>query len=400
MLFLFLAVIGSGCAQMSSALLTLSLKATRIDEAGAAGVISLATGVAGVFTVVALPLVGRLSDLSRSRYGRRRPWLLVGAASYVVGSLVMLAAANAWMLTAGNLFLTLGAVCTQVVATALIADQLPPDRRGPAAALVSLGTPLGALIGTGIGQVFNTSLTAQMLIPAVFALFAIGTLAVVLRDPQFLQERPQLNLREFLGTFWVDPVRHPGFALVFTSRMLVFSGVAAINAYQVIYLLSELHVDPARISGAVLLTVVINAGLTILVAPALGRVSDRLGVRKPFILVAAVVLGIGLYLASLADSLPTYLMACAVVALGQGVYFSVELALATQLLPDPDNPAKDLAIIKLADNLPVSIVAAVAPALLTVGAADGAQNYAAVFITGGISAVLGGLVILFIRAAR
>lgn len=400
MLLLFIAVVGSGCAQMASALLTLSLKATLISESGAAGIISLATGVAGVFTVIALPLVGRLSDLSRSRYGRRRPWLLVSAGSYILGALVMLSATNAWMVTASNLFLTLGAVCTQVVANALLADQFPEDRRGPVAALISLGTPIGALIGTGIGQLFSSSLSAQIIVPAVIAVAAISLLAARLHDPQYLLERPHLGLRSFIGTFWVNPIRFPGFALVFTSRMMVFSGVAALNAYQVIYLLSDLHVSTDNISSAVLLTVVINAGLTMLIAPALGRVSDRIGRRKPFIVAAALVLGVGLYLASLATSLPTYLAACAVVAVGQGVYFSVELALATQVLPDPENPAKDLGIIKLADNLPVSIVAAIAPALLTVGAAPGMQNYAAVFITGGVSAILGGLVILFIRTAR
>ncbi len=92
--------------------------------------------------------------------------------------------------------------------------------------------------------------------------------------------------------------------------------------------------------------------------------------------------------------------ACGVVAVGQGVYFAVELALATRVLPDPDNPAKDLAIIKVADNLPVSIVAAVAPTLLAIGAGAAGPNFAALFIAGAISAILGGLVILFVRGAR
>lgn len=79
------------------------------------------------------------------------------------------------------------------------------------------------------------------------------------------------------------------------------------------------------------------------------------------------------------------------------MYFAVELVLATLVLPDPDNPAKDLGILKIADNLPVTIVSTAAPFLLAIG---GGGNYAALFIAGAIAAVIGGLVILFVRGAR
>ncbi|KJL41660.1 hypothetical protein [Microbacterium trichothecenolyticum] len=79
----------------------------------------------------------------------------------------------------------------------------------------------------------------------------------------------------------------------------------------------------------------------------------------------------------------------------------MELALATQVLPDPDNPAKDLGILKIADNLPVSIVAAVASALLAIGAASAAdQHFAALFLAGALSAIVGGFVILLVKGAR
>jgi MFS family permease len=397
---LIVAAVGAGAAQMSAALLTLTLKANTLDASTATTTISLSSGIAGILTLVALPVIGALSDRTRSRLGRRRPYLVGGAVSFALGGVLLIAAPNVPLFIAAHLLITLGFVAAGVTTTALIADQLPKDRRGPSTAFLSLATPIGALLGTLVSVPFGDSLVPLVGIPTVLAVVGMLALAAMMRDPQVDVPRGRLALRELIGVFWVNPVRHPDFAAVFASRMLVFSGVAALNGYQAIYLLRKIGMEPAGLGTAITVTVVVNAGVSLLVAPAIGRLSDRIGVRKPFICAAAVILGAGLVLASLAGSFPTYLLACGVVALGQGVYFAVELAFAMRVLPDPDNPAKDLAIVKVADNLPVSIVSALAPALLAIGAATGEQNFAALFLAGAISAVLGGLVILVVRGAR
>ncbi|WP_394554880.1 MFS transporter [Agromyces sp. MMS24-JH15] len=398
--FLVFAAVGAGAAQMSAALLTLTLKATELDAAAATTTISISSGIAGLLTLFALPIVGTLSDRSRSRLGRRRPFLAAAAVAFVVGGILLVTAPNVPVFVVAHLCVTLGFVFASVTTTALIADQLPADRRGPASAFLSLSTAMGALVGMAVAQPFGATLAPIVGIPTVVAVVALLTLVFVLRDPQVTQPAARFDLRRAVGVFWVNPVKQPRFALVFTSRMLVFSGVAALNGYQAIYLLQRVGLAPAELGGAILLTVVVNLGISLLVAPVIAKLSDRLDVRKPFIVVAAVILGAGLVFASTAQDFPTYLVACGVVALGQGVYFAVELALATRVLPDPENPAKDLAIIKVADNLPVSIVAAVAPALLALGAGAAGPNFAALFLAGAISAILGGLVILFVRDAR
>ena len=401
--FLVFAAVGAAAVQMSTVLLTLSLRATEISGADAASTISLATGLAGIIALVGLPIVGRMSDRSRSRLGRRRPFLLLGAGALVIGSVVMLLSADAWSLTVANLLITIGAICVGVTTTALIAEQLPSDRRGPASALISLSTPMGALIGIGISQPFGGNTTAIVLLPAVIALVGILLLVIFVRDPQVLQDKGEKGrLLDLVGIFWVNPIRHRDFFLAFTSRMLVFSGVAAINSFQALFLIEQLGFAPQELGTAILLTVVINTGVSLLVAPAMGKLSDRIRRRKPFVVTAAIILGAGLVMASQATDFTMYLVAVAVIAIGQGVYFSVELALATQVLPDPENPAKDLALINVANNLPTSIVAAVAPALLAVGVAGGghSSNFAALFIAGAVAALLGGLVISFIRTVK
>jgi hypothetical protein len=58
---------------------------------------------------------------------------------------------------------------------------------------------------------------------------------------------------------------------------------------------------------------------------------------------------------------------------------AVDIALVTQVLPDPANPAKDLGIM----NLPSTLVPTVAPVVLAIGAtAASPQNSAALFVVG------------------
>jgi len=398
--FLVFAMIGAGAAQMSAALLTLTLKATALDAETATTTISISSAVAGILTLLALPVVGTMSDRSRSRFGRRRPYLLLGAAAFAIGGVLLIIAANVPVFVLAHMLITFGFVTANVTIVALLTDQLPADRRGVATALLSMGTPVGALLGMAVAVPFGDQLVPLVGIPTGVAIVSMLLLAAVTRDPKFDFPKTPFDLRQALGVFWVNPLKHADFTWVFTSRMLVFSGVAALNGYQAIYMLQRLHMEPSGLGTSILLTVVVNAGVTMLVAPLIGKISDRIGIRKPFIFVAALILAAGLVLASIAPDFGFYLFACAVVGLGQGVYFAVELVLATQVLPDPDNPAKDLGILKIADNLPVTIVAVAAPALLAIGAGAAGPNFASLFIAGAIAAVAGGFVILLVRGAR
>ncbi|NED88631.1 MFS transporter, partial [Streptomyces sp. SID11233] len=64
-----------------------------------------------------------------------------------------------------------------------------------------------------------------------------------------------------------------------------------------------------------------------------GSLSDRSGRRKPYVLVASCVLGAGLLLVALAQSFALFLVAMAVFGFGQGLYLSVDVALAAAVLP-------------------------------------------------------------------
>lgn len=396
------AAIAQMAAMLSVAILTMPLQANAIDAAGATTVISIVSVFSGIIALVLSPVLGRLSDRTVGRFGRRRPFLVLGGALILVGALVILQATSTALLTLGWVIMTVGQVSSLAALGAVIPDQLAPERRGPASALFGVAGTAGALLGLFIASSFSPNLTPMIMVPAVLAALFLGGFALVLKDdPVSAADRPRFDLAELFGTFWVSPRQHPGFALAFGSRFAIFCAIAAVNAYQAVYLIMGLHIPPADVAGKIFLASAVSGGIALVSAMALGKVSDLVGRRKPFVIISAAIFAVGLLMVALGTDYSAFLVAVAVMGLGQGVYLAVDFALITQVLPDPQNPAKDLGIMNLAMSLPNIAVPAVAPVLLAVGATAAVpQNFFVFFAAAAVAGVIGAALIVPIKNVR
>lgn len=387
---------------LAASILTLSIAAGGIDSARATTVLSAAVTAGGIAQLVGYPLVGRLSDRTASRFGRRRPYLFIGAVVMAIGGALEVVARSTTTLALAYVTLSIGAVCALVACNAIVPDQLPAERRGPASAAIGLGAPIGAVVGIFLAQLGQPDLGLMVLYPTALGIVSALVLAAFITDrPIGRAERPRVTLRMTLTTFWVNPVRHPAFGLAWLSRFCIFFGVSSVNGYQAFYLITVHHIDPATVGTSVLMASLVGTGTAVLFSPLAGKLSDKVGRRKPFVITSAVLFAAGLVLTALAGDFPAFLVAVAVTGLGQGIYFAVDFALITEVLPDPDNTAKDLGIMNLAMSLPSSVVPAIAPTLLAIGASAAApQNYTALFGAGAVAAVIGALAVIPIRGVR
>lgn len=398
------ASVGTNAALLSAAIATLSIKATQLGgQAQAANILSAVVGLAGLATLVGYPVLGRLSDRTTWSLGRRRPYLLIGAVLMALGGLLTVLVSSVPLLILANVVTSIGGASALVAVTAIIPDLWAPERRGPVAALIALGTPVGALVGLALTTPVTGNVGLMVLYPYALAVIATVLLAVVLKDRRLAKtDRPRFDLREFATTFWVNPVTNRNYGLVWWSRLLLFFGVAAVNAYQFLYLLVGLRVgSPQQVGVDIFLATLVLVGVSLVFAPIAAKVSDVIGRRKPFVIVSAALFAVGIVLVTVAKDFPSFLLAIAVVGLGQGIYFAVDLALATQVLPDQQAAGKDLGILNLASTLPSALVPAVAPALLAIGAsAAGQQNFGALFIAGAITSLVGAVLIVFVRGVK
>ena len=125
-----------------------------------------------------------------------------------------------------------------------------------------------------------------------------------------------------------------------------------------------------------------------------GPLSDKVGRRKPFVIVASVVMGIAFFVPVFMPSVTGMIIFTVLVGLGFGSYQAVDSALMSELLPSKDSYAKDLGVLNIAATLPQTI----APVLG--GVVVLSLGYVALFPIGLVLALLGAAAIIPIKSVR
>jgi EmrB/QacA subfamily drug resistance transporter len=115
-----------------------------VDDRAAAWIFSIYV----LFNLVSTPLMAKLSDL----YGRRSIYIM-DVAIFAAGSLVVAAAPSFAILLAGRAIQGVGAGGIFPVASAVIGDTFPPEKRGSALGLIGAVFGLAFIIGPIIGGI-------------------------------------------------------------------------------------------------------------------------------------------------------------------------------------------------------------------------------------------------------
>jgi MFS family permease len=389
---------GGSLVLIAPLLVTLALKVNDLVGADqAASNLALVTGVGSLLSMVSNPLFGRLSDRTTARMGMRRPWMLLGLVAGSIGTLTVAVAPTIPVVLVGW-------CTTQVFFNALLAaqvavlpDQVPVPQRGVVSGILGMSLPLAAVAGTYLVQAFNGIELAMFLAPcAVGGLFVV-VFAARLNDRRLdPADRPPWSLREIAGTFYVNPRRNPDFAWAFASRFMVVMAYAFLVTYQAYYLLHALGRSEHDVPHQIYLGTLAQSVVLITVSPIAGRLSDRIGRRKVFVAVAAVIYAAALLIISTAHDLNGYFLGMAVSGLGFGMYMAVDLALVVDVLPDTGSTAKDLGVLNIAGALPFALAPALAPAILTFGRG----SYTVLYAVAGACALLGAAAISPVKGVR
>ncbi|NUO58794.1 MAG: MFS transporter [Hamadaea sp.] len=364
------------------------------DWVGSVMAFGVISGVAGLFALVAYPLTGALSDRTTSRFGRRRPWIAVGTLLFAV-SLVVLGAQTGVVAVGVWWTLALIGFCVLTAAlTATISDQVPVGQRGFVSGWISapqaIGTILGLLLVTTIftGRLRGYTTVAVLLVALVLP-FLLRTPDAALRQ----RDRPPFSLRGLLAGFWVSPKQHPDFGWTLLSRILVNLG----NAFGTTLLLYFLkyHVHAADPDGSLLLLSVIYMFFVIAASLYLGRLSDRLGRRKIFVITASASQALAAILLAVFPNLTVATVGAGLLGLGYGCFLSVDQALATQVLPDPATHGKDLGIMNIATTVPQAVAPLVGAAIVAY-----AGGFGVLYLIAGLTSLVGALCVAPVKGVK
>ncbi|KAJ1492830.1 major facilitator superfamily domain-containing protein [Baffinella frigidus] len=302
--------------------------------------------LAGISQLIA-PVAGYFSDRCTSKHGRRIPFLVGGNVVLLV-MVGLLYVARSLLLGWAYLVLLFFAILALNVAytgfTGLVSDMIPQDQMGTASGIMGGLTALGAVVGlVSLGFAFPVSHA-----------YAIYTIALIVTTPltYWAARDPPLDpstVRRFdwaevEHAYYISPSTHGDFFWVFLSRTFYYMAVS-VQIYILYYLKDTMPEEIAvhAKSYTALLCILSQAasGITSVMAPSLAEVIGR----KPAIYFSCCVMAF-VYIGYCLSPPWDYVVVLGICyGIGNGVYISVDYALACECLPDSGSDgAKDLAL--------------------------------------------------------
>ncbi|MHA7986297.1 MFS transporter [Rathayibacter sp. CAU 1779] len=395
---LFLAQFVMSIAQLAPSTYSLAVRVQQLAPADKNTVLSLVLTIPALAIIIVNPIMGILSDRTRSRLGRRRPWMIGGLILGLIGLTIIGFAPGIPMIIIGWTIGYLGLTTASSLVITHFGDALPEQQRGRVSGINGAVTQIGPIAGILLSGALVNMPVLLFVVPGLLALLGSIAFLVRMKDPSTKDVVfEKTSIPKIFAAMVFNPRKHPDFAWVWISKAGTFLGLYLMSIYTVYFLGQRLHLSAAEVAGLTALTS--GAGILLTMAGALGSgfVADKIRRRKPLVILAGIILAIGLLLIAFCTSTTQYIIGGLVFALGSGIFGASDQALALDVLPDRVSPGRFLAINQLANEITKAIAPITAGLLVLIGSGS---NYLAVYITAAVCVLLGGLLVIPIKSVR
>jgi MFS family permease len=371
-----------------------------IDPAGKIAHLAGLTMICSITGILGLTTGGAASDATRSRWGRRAPWLagmaaLSAALSLALGlqhSLIGIAAFY------GALWFSLNAF--QGALLAVVPDRVPASRRSLASSILAFAGPLAAVAGVNIAAIAAGS-WGYGLLAAMLAATTIGFVVLSPEPPRLAPDRRsgeeagggrlRLSLRVWQSFSARD------FALAYAFRVLMFTAQFSINNY-LLYILQD-HIGIANLPGgdARFAAGAFNGVRTAATIAAIAAglwVAHRTERRRLFAQVYSLAMAAAMLVPVLRPDWPGMLMFAGLGGLAMGAYSTIDLDFMSRVLPDRHSAGRDLALLVMAGAAAQFLAPPLGGALIRF------LGYDALFASAAALTLIAGGVTLFVKGVR
>ncbi len=312
------------------------LEFTGLVGPGEAGRALFLTTIGGaIIAILVQPTIGSISDYTTSRWGRRKPYIVIGSVLDVV-FLIGIATSNDLISIAA--FITLlqfSSNLAQGPFQGYVPDLVPARQVGLASALVGLFQILGNVGGFAIGALAIA--TEQFALGLVsLGVIELATMVIVfvgVREGRTPKDRAGRSWLSIAGEAWgTDILREHSFLWLVVSRLAILMGGGVLVNLAPFYLPRSHGLSQQETGTAYLAMVALVAlGTVVAVVPS-ARISDRIG-RKKVIYASCAIAAAGLGVVAVAPTVPIAFAGVALYGISAGIFLAVDWALMTDIIP-------------------------------------------------------------------
>lgn len=302
--------------------------------------------------MIVQPSAGSISDRSHFRWGRRRPYILMGSL-LLLFSLPGIAFSRGILLALfAYCLVQIGGNTAQSAYQGFIPDLVPFKYRGRASGMKGLLEIFGSVLlmyPVGVFMDRYASTGSQKWLGWALGILALTLITALLFTLIRVREKGIVKgsvgrLKDFWKIFKIETSDNRNFIIFLFSRFFFFMGFTPLQTFALYFLTDNLDLANPAINTA---NFAAAAGLGMLVSvyPA-GRISDHWG-RKPLHYLAGFLAASGvLFLYVFRHNYTGILFASALIGFGYGSYLSVNWAMGTDLAGDKE-AARYLGLINL-----------------------------------------------------
>lgn len=255
-----------------------------------------------VFALIANIVFGALSDITRSRFGKRTPWIVAGGLITAAGYVLAFSSATLVGIVAGWSIVQIGVNMMIAPAVAVLSDRIPENVRGTFSSFYGGAMIVGQSAGTFLGSKFIDAMGVGFVIGAV--LFGITGILTVIVWPAERSSKvgsalddTRQNVRlspAAIAKSFIPPTRNcRDFYLALAGRLLLIFGWSMVSGYQ-LYILKKFCGLGKEAAASTLATMSVISMIVLIVCSIVsGPISDKLHRRKIIVAVGSVIIAVG-----------------------------------------------------------------------------------------------------------
>ena len=265
------------------------LQAGRADYSSTAGVVGFGMGadttgfimtLDNIAALFILPFVGAYSDRIWTKWGRRKPFIAVGAPLALIGFIgIPLFLGGSLLLFMGAIFVTLFAMdLFRTPVVSLMPDITPSPKRSQANGMINLMGGIGGVLAFAVGGIlFKVSVGAPFYFGGIVMLIGCGIVLLFIKEPKPKSVEPVEGKPGLIGSFKTIVKDNDKSALYLLGAIFFwFLGYNALEVFFTSFAVNVLGVD----SGEATFLLAYFSLAIIITAPIAGYIGGKVGRKR------------------------------------------------------------------------------------------------------------------------